>query len=161
MDTLISDLKFFMANRKNLNPISNMMSCKHILNNPKTVTNGSFILDGSEFNSLVIPKSNFIFLNADANFSILIEDKIVMFTDQFIFNSQETTINCKLYPRLKRIVKVEYIYGLVDYGSDFSPVRFLPNISDSNYDSLLRDMLLKPTLPRDYDYDTTTYLDLN
>lgn len=146
MRQILSDLRCFINDNSPSGETTQIpLFFKTVLDNPQTNYSGSAIIDGVAFNSLTFTKVNFAFIVSRQPFSLVLDNKIVMYTTQFSFANVHTVMDLMIYPRLRTKVKVEYLYGYVDHGAEESTVQLPDTGCAQEYDEILQNLIIDST----------------
>jgi len=138
MNQIITELNIFEGDSEGILPIRNSLNYKQIINDPIEYKSGNIVLDSDTLNRKYMNNINFINLLGSKTFTILINEKTVMYTKQFSFMNLEETINLMLMSRCIGLTTVKYNCGFLKSNSN-SPAYCLADGVEFN--SILQDLL--------------------
>lgn len=117
MKQLVSDIKFLLNDNLDVhNAPETSLIHRSIINNPAAHSAGTVGLNSETFKSFDLGMFNYVFLVADNRFSIVIDEKIALYTSQFSYINPRGLLSAKIFPYIKGETKVKYIFGVFATG---------------------------------------------
>lgn len=147
MNQIITELNVFEGDSEGIMPTRSSLNYKQIINDPIEYKSGNIALNGTTPNKIYINNVNFINLMGTRTFTILLNEKVVLYTKQFSFMNLEETINLVLVPRYVGPTNVKYNCGFLKSIDSDSPIYCL-NV-DVEFDSILEDLIIEQRLMPD------------
>ena len=112
MNQLIADIKFlFNDNIDTVNAPDKSLIHRSIINNPTNHAAGEVLLNSDTFKKFVLNPFNYIFIVANRRFSIVLDDKIALYSSQFSYINPRGLLSASIYPFAYGETKVKYMYG--------------------------------------------------
>lgn len=146
MRQVIADIKFFLGDNEDRSPLQNSLVYKSIINNPVNHHSGIVVLDGAAFNKFEMKQINYLFVVAPAEFAVVIDNKMAMYTHQFTFTNPSAAIDIVLFPHKYGKVPVRYLYGTMKYGDTETALNMTDEeMSAIEYDETLEDLVYDST----------------
>ena len=139
MNQIITELNIFEGDSEGIVPIQSSLNYKQIINDPIEYKSGTIILNSETANKKYMNNINFINLMGTKNFTILINEKIVMHTKQFSFMNLEETINLMILAKCIGLTRVKYNCGFLKSIESKSPAYCLQEGVEFN--TILQDLL--------------------
>jgi len=109
---LLADIKYFINDNLNTGS-SPEISLLHrsIINNPSAHVSGNVTLNSDTFKSFDLGSFNYIFLVSDKRFSIVIDEKLALYTSQFSYINPRAMMSAKIFPYIVGETPVKYLHG--------------------------------------------------
>lgn len=149
MNQIITEFNVFEGDSEGMTSLNNSLSYKNIINDPIEYRSGLFVLTAEEYstrpeykppNKLILDNINFINILGSRIFTIVINDKIAIYTKQFSFMNLEEIIKLIIVPRYVGQTTLKYNYGYLKSSSVDSPIYSLE--ADIKYDEVLEDLII-------------------
>ncbi len=117
MKQLVSDIKFFMNDNLNTyqSPEIGLIH-RSIINNPAAHQSGNILLHSENFKRFDLGTFNYIFIVADKRFSIVIDDKLALYTSQFSYINPRALLTAVIFPYVAGETTVKYLFGKFQTG---------------------------------------------
>jgi len=144
MNQLIGELKLFTIDNKQINLRKDALIYKTILDEPFYHNSGNLNLYGDSSSFYELKNINYIYLVSNENFNILINDKVVLNTQQFNYVNRYRNINiaiqCK--PLTKQVV--EFCYGNLELGDESEGLQLINQkpACAAKWDRVLKNIVL-------------------
>jgi hypothetical protein len=149
LNQIITEFNVFEGDSEGMSSLNNSLSYKNIINDPIEYRSGVFVLTAEEYssnseykvpNKLILDNINFINILGSKVFTIVVNDKIAIYTKQFSFMNLEEIIKLIIVPRYIGQTTVKYNYGYLKSASIDSPIYSLE--ADIKYDEVLEDLII-------------------
>lgn len=112
MNQLVADIKFmFNNNIDSMNMPERSLIHRSIINNPTNHAAGEVLLHSDNFKKFELNEFNYVFIVADRRFSIVLDDKIALYTSQFSYINPRGLLKATIYPFAYGETKVKYLFG--------------------------------------------------
>ena len=151
MRQVISDLRFFIGESAKLDPLNEALIYRGIINNPKSAHSGVVVVDGINFTKFEMQQANYAFLIAKYPFTLVLDQKVIMYTSQFAIANKNTTVNLAVYPRLRYKIELRYLYGFIEpggavdeNGNTASAIELPEGCCEEEYDAYLKNLIVDP-----------------
>jgi len=114
---LVSDIKFFLNDNLDTHsaPETSLIH-RSIINNPAAHNSGNIGLHSDNFKSYDLGAFNYVFIVADKRFSIVIDEKLALYTSQFSYINPRALLTAKIFPYTPGETKVKFLYGVFQTG---------------------------------------------
>ncbi len=145
MRQVLSDIRCFIGDSAQRDTIAEALVFKSVINNPQSAHSGVIVIDGETFTTLKMDKVNYAIIVSKHPFSLVLNEKVVLYTRHFSFANVHTVMNLSIYPRLRSQVEVRYLYGYVETGATESPVQIPEGCCQEEYDEILRNLVIDPS----------------
>lgn len=116
MKQLVSDIKFLLNDNLNHSMPETSLIHRDIINNPAAHSAGNILLHSDNFKRFELGEFNYVFLVANKRFSIVIDDKLALYTSQFSYINPRALIEAKIFPYTTGETHVKYLYGRFQTG---------------------------------------------
>jgi hypothetical protein len=149
LNQIITEFNVFEGDSEGMSPLNNSLSYKSIINEPIEYRAGTVTLIAEEYssspdyktpNKLILENINFINLIGNRVFTLVIDERIAIYTKQFSFMNLEETIKLIMVPRFVGSTIVKYNYGYLKSTTIDSPIYSLT--ADIRYDEILEELII-------------------
>lgn|GEM_PF-5744077 len=117
MKQLVSDIKFLLNDNLNTykSPETSLLH-RSIINNPAAHNAGNITLHSEDFKDYDLGSFNYVFIVADKRFSIVIDEKLALYTSQFSYINPRALLSAKIFPYTNGETIVKFLYGRFQTG---------------------------------------------
>lgn len=144
MRQVLSDIRCFIGDSAQRDTIAEALIFKSVINNPDSAHSGVVVIDGEAFTNFKMEKVNYAIAVSKHPFSLVLDEKVVLYTRHFSFANVHTVMNLSIYPRLRSEVEVRYLYGYVNHGATESAIQVPEGCCQEEYDELLKNLIIDP-----------------
>jgi len=144
---LVSDIRFFMNDNLNTSQSPEIgLIHRSIINNPSTHQTGNILLNSDNFKRFDLGSFNYIFIVADKRISIVIDDKLALYTSQFSYINPRALLSAVIFPYVAGETTVKYLFGRFQTGDVETGSTSSEETNDLNFDVQI-DALIYDTDP--------------
>ncbi len=144
---LVSDIKFFFNDNLDTSksPETSLIH-RAIINNPKAHQSGHTVIDSENFTSFDLGAFNYIFITGDKRFTILLDERIALYTSQFSYINPRGKLTAKIFPHIRGETNIKYLFGSFALGDVESATASGDSHDPLNFDVAI-DSLIYDTQP--------------
>ena len=118
MNQLVEELRLFTIDNKQLSNKRDSLTYKLILDEPLYHNSGSMNIKGDSSSFYELLNVNYIYLTSNDEFNILINDKVVLNTQQYIYVNKYRNINVAVQCTPLKNHVIEFCYGNLYLGDE-------------------------------------------
>lgn len=143
MKQLIGDLKVSIIDNQQMSSKRDSLFYKTILDNPLYHNSGSLDLLGQSDNFYELKQVNYLYLFSDVTFNLLINDKVVLNTQHFVYVNQSRYIDVAVQCQPISHSEVQFTYGRLHLGDESAAVNTISKIKEpAKWDRVLKNIIL-------------------
>jgi len=144
---LVADIKYFMNDNINSSQAPEIgLIHRSIINNPVSHQSGNILLHSENFKRYDLGQFNYIHLVADKRISIVLDDKIALYTSHFSYINPRALLSAVIFPYVTGETTVKYLFGKFKTGNIEAGTTAPGECNDMDFDVQI-DSLIYDTDP--------------
>ena len=143
MEQLVQELKIYTIDSRQFNPRRDAMPVKRIMDTPLFHNSGMLrvpVGDSTCFYEL--NNVNYVWLNSEHNFDLLINDVVIINTSQFSYINQYRNIKVAVQSVREREQQIQFVYGNFELGDESDGIHLITPECSSKWDKVLKNIIL-------------------
>ena len=152
MDQLIQEMKLFSIDSNQFTPRRDGMTIKNIIDEPTFHNAGKLRVPAGDSTTFYELKNiNYVFLNSEQNFDLLLDDTIIINSSQFAFVNRRRNMTVAVQSMKNLELEIDFVYGNVQLGDEDKAVYDTNPECCAKWDVVLKNIIYDP----DCDDDST------
>lgn len=142
MNQLVQEMKIFEIESKQLSSRKDNLILKQIIDEPLFHNSGGFALFGDTTSYYELEGVNYLYLNSNKNFNLVLNDSVIINSQQFTYLNRYRRLNVAIQCTNDKTHKIDFVYGNLDLGDEAEALSLTKPTCSAKWSRGLKNIVL-------------------